>query len=182
MSSPRTWSSPALVLKRTKTGESDTIVTLLTPEQGKVIAVAKGVRKLTSSKASVLEPGHLVEIFCATTQSLPIITQAKLTIGAGAARTHFPKTKQLFQFLEIIDSLFVEGVGDEALFAQLVGLHTDITAQAATPATVRTRLENIVAQLGYQHPQETQYPTLLEYVSVLADRPLRSWQYLSLPT
>ena len=71
-------STDAIVLKRTSVGESDRIVTLLTPEQGKLTCVAKGVRKLTSSQRAYLEPGNLVSIYLIETTGMPILTQTKL--------------------------------------------------------------------------------------------------------
>lgn len=47
--------TPAILLRRVNYGEADRIVTLLTPEHGKVSAIAKGVRKSGSKLAGGLE-------------------------------------------------------------------------------------------------------------------------------
>ena len=54
MTKPRTYQTPAIVIKKTKLGEADRILTFYTPEMGKIQGVAKAVRK-PSSKLS----GHL---------------------------------------------------------------------------------------------------------------------------
>ena len=59
-----------IILKRNKVGETDRVVTLLTQDYGKLVAVAKGVRKLTSSKRAALEPGNLVRAYFVKTKSL----------------------------------------------------------------------------------------------------------------
>jgi DNA repair protein RecO (recombination protein O) len=51
----RTLKTRAIVLRRTNYGEADRIVQLLTPENGKVSAIAKGVRKEKSKLASGIE-------------------------------------------------------------------------------------------------------------------------------
>ena len=41
----------AIILKRTDVGEADRLLTLYSPDRGKLRAVAKGVRKLHSRKS-----------------------------------------------------------------------------------------------------------------------------------
>lgn len=55
-------SSEAIVLRRTDFGEADRIVTLLTPELGRIGALAKGVRKPASKLAAGIEPFALVKV------------------------------------------------------------------------------------------------------------------------
>ena len=50
-----TYAARALVLRRTKLGESDVICTLLSSDGSQVRAVAKGARKPTSTFSSRLE-------------------------------------------------------------------------------------------------------------------------------
>lgn len=47
--------SPAIILSRTDFGEADRIVTLLTPDQGKLRLMAKGVRRVKSKLAGGIE-------------------------------------------------------------------------------------------------------------------------------
>lgn len=47
--------SPAIILKRTDFGEADRILTLLTPQQGKLSLMAKGVRRVKSKLAGGIE-------------------------------------------------------------------------------------------------------------------------------
>jgi len=66
----------AIVLRHADWGEADRLVTLYTREQGKLRAVAKGVRKITSRKAGHLEPFTHVKLQLARGRSLFIVTQA----------------------------------------------------------------------------------------------------------
>jgi len=51
----QTYRTEAIILRRTNYGEADRILNLLTPERGKVSAIAKGVRKAKSKLAGGLE-------------------------------------------------------------------------------------------------------------------------------
>ncbi len=67
----------AVVLRTHKLGEADRIITLLTRQNGRVRAVAKGVRRTTSRWGSRLEPFTHVDLQLAEGRSLDVITQAE---------------------------------------------------------------------------------------------------------
>ena len=69
-----------VVLRTQKLGEADRIVTLLTRHNGRVRAVAKGVRRTTSRFGARLEPFMHVDVQLATGRSLDIVSQAE-TLG-----------------------------------------------------------------------------------------------------
>lgn len=66
----------AIVLRTQKLGEADRIITLLTRGNGRVRAVAKGVRRTTSRFGSRLEPFTHVDLQIAEGRSLDVVTQA----------------------------------------------------------------------------------------------------------
>ncbi|MET0866357.1 MAG: DNA repair protein RecO [Nakamurella sp.] len=66
----------AVVLRVTKLGEADRIVTLLTRREGRVRAVAKGVRRTKSKFGGRLEPFSHVDLQLFAGRNLDIVTQA----------------------------------------------------------------------------------------------------------
>ena len=70
----------AVVLRTQKLGEADRIVTLLTRANGRVRAVAKGVRKTTSRLGARVEPFMLIDVQLYQGRSLDIVTQVE-TLG-----------------------------------------------------------------------------------------------------
>lgn len=166
-----------IVLKRHNTGETDRIVTLLTMELGKITVVAKGVRKLHSSKSSILEPGNYVKAFCIQTHSLPILTQAALISDTGSARESLKKMRQLHQFLEIMDQLFVEEELELEFFAEILYAREQIISADASLDTIRLAFERILTTLGY-HVPGTRLDSILDKVSQLTERPIRSFEFL----
>jgi DNA repair protein RecO (recombination protein O) len=75
----------AIVLRTQKLGEADRIITLLTRGNGRVRAVAKGVRRTSSRFGSRLEPFTHVDLQLAEGRSLDVVTQAE-TLDPFAAR------------------------------------------------------------------------------------------------
>lgn len=66
----------AIILRTHKLGEADRIVTMLTRDNGRVRAVAKGVRRTKSRFGARLEPFMHVHIQRAQGRTLDVITQA----------------------------------------------------------------------------------------------------------
>lgn len=75
----------AVVLRTQKLGEADRIVTLLTRGQGRVRAVAKGVRRTSSRFGARLEPFMFVDVQLYRGRSLDIVTQAETLAPYGEA-------------------------------------------------------------------------------------------------
>ena len=75
---PRSFRTPALILKRRNFGESDRQVTLLTPHFGKFDAIAKGARKPASKKTGHVELFMKTDVLIAKGRSLDLITQAEM--------------------------------------------------------------------------------------------------------
>jgi DNA repair protein RecO (recombination protein O) len=77
MRQQRSYSIEAIVLKRTDIGEADRILTLFTPNRGKMRAVAKGTRRPISKKAGHLELLNRSQLQLALGRNLDIVTQAE---------------------------------------------------------------------------------------------------------
>ena len=98
-----------VVLRTQKLGEADRIVTLLTRRNGRVRAVAKGVRRTTSKFGARLEPCSHVDLQLFTGRSLDIVTQAE-SIDAYGERlvAHYPAWTAAGVILETAERLTAE--------------------------------------------------------------------------
>jgi len=80
------------VLRTQKLGEADRIITLLTRHNGRVRAVAKGVRRTKSRFGARLEPFTHVDVMVHPGRSLDVITQAEVIRAYGTALvSDYPK-------------------------------------------------------------------------------------------
>ncbi len=76
MPTPHVYKSEALVLRHINFGEADRILTLVTPQHGKISAIAKGSRKVTSKLASAVDLVTRAQFVLATGRELDVVTQA----------------------------------------------------------------------------------------------------------
>ncbi len=72
-----------IVLRTQKLGEADRIVTVLTRKNGRIRAVAKGVRRTRSRFGARVEPFTHVDLMLYTGRSLDVVTQAEALRSYG---------------------------------------------------------------------------------------------------
>lgn len=170
----------AIILKRVNIGETDRLVTLLSKDRGKIACVAKGVRKLKSSNRAVLEPGNLAQVFLIETKSMPLLTQSKLLKEATSLRQTLAGISQLSQVLEIFDRLFVEDFIDEETSQLAFEIHQELLSSQKKNVRIKELLRELIKALGYQDFQETPHHSVLDYVSEITEKKMKSFDFLKI--
>ena len=110
----------AVVLRHSDWGEADRLLVLYTRQQGKVRAIAKGARKVTSRKAGHIEPFTHVTLQLAKGRDLLIVTQADTVDAFLDLRDDLMKTSYAAYIVELLDRFTYEEEGaNPALFRAL---------------------------------------------------------------
>lgn len=136
-----------IILKRANIGEADRIVTFLTPE-GKISAVAKGVRRVTSRKASHLELFQRVQLHVALTSGLPIIREAVTITAYNRLRSDLDAASQAFWAAELIHHLVADEAGG-SLYPHLC-TYLERVNTGAGPLDLRAFELAVLSELGWQ--------------------------------
>jgi len=98
-----------VVLRVTKLGEADRIVTVLTRRTGRVRAVAKGVRRTKSRFGGRLEPFSHVDLQLYAGRNLDIVTQAESLDAFGSAiAADYPRYTAATAIVETVERLTSE--------------------------------------------------------------------------
>lgn len=105
-----------MILRRQDLGETDRLVTLYTPEKGKLRAVAKGVRRPGSKVAGHLEPFTRSRLLLARGRELDIITQAEAVANYAGLRRDLMRLGQAAYAAELLDRFGVEESDTQATF------------------------------------------------------------------
>lgn len=120
MPRPRTYRTPAIILKRRDMGEADRLVSLLTPFHGKVEAVAKGARRPASTRAGHVELFTRADVLIAKGRDLDILTQAELVEPYLGLHNDLMRTACANYVVELMDRFTYSGdVEYETLFRLL---------------------------------------------------------------
>ena len=109
----RLYRTHALVLRRRDYQDADRILTVFTPNYGKIDLIAKGARKTTSRKAGHLELFGHTSLLVAQARTWDIVTEAVTVASFGGIRVDLEKISQASYLCELIDC-FTES-GDDNL-------------------------------------------------------------------
>jgi len=112
----RLYSTQAIVLRRIDTGEADRIVTLLSPERGKLRVLAKSARKITSRKAGHIELFTRTQLLIAKGRNLDLITQAELIEPYRALRESVGRGALAHYICELVEQFAPEESDASALY------------------------------------------------------------------
>ena len=126
------------MLRTHKLGEADRIITLLTRRNGKVRAVARGIRRTSSKFGAKLEPFSHVDVQFVDGRSLAVITQAESVRVHGALLAgDFRRYSAGQVMLETADRLVAEEREPSVQqFLLLVGALNALYDDTGRPATL----------------------------------------------
>jgi DNA repair protein RecO (recombination protein O) len=120
MTNERLYRTDAIILRRTDFGEADRLITVFTPDRGKLRLLAKGVRKTTSRKAGHVELFMLTDLLVAHGHTWDIISQAQIVEAYRELREDLDKTGHAYYLAELIDRFTEDHDPNSPLFELLV--------------------------------------------------------------
>ena len=128
-----TYQTTGIVIGRTNFGEADRIVRFLTPEHGKLSAVAKSVRKIKSRLAGHLELFAESGLSLATGRNLHVVTSARLAWYPHQLTGDFDRLQLAYLFARLIDRTAGEGQPQPGLYKHLQDTLHALDAGATGP-------------------------------------------------
>jgi DNA repair protein RecO (recombination protein O) len=94
-----------IVLRRTNYGEADRILTILTPDQGKIRLLAKGVRKIKSKLAGGIELLSINDLsYMPGKGQLGTLISSRLLTNFGSIISDVTRTMYAYEVLKLIDT------------------------------------------------------------------------------
>ena len=109
------------MLRTVKLGETDRIVTIFTQGNGKIRAVAKGVRRPGSRFGARLEPTTHVALQCYKGRELDVVTQVETIDANRALREHYGCLTHSVAMLEAVDQVSPDRERNPAVYRMIVG-------------------------------------------------------------
>ncbi|MCB0228536.1 MAG: DNA repair protein RecO [Anaerolineae bacterium] len=115
----RLYRADAIVLKRRDHGEADRLLTVFSAQHGKLVLLAKGVRKTRSRKAGHVELFTYSTILIAKTRTWDLVTQAETVETYLGLRDDLSRTAQAYYVAELLDSFTQESDSNPPMFLLL---------------------------------------------------------------
>lgn len=146
------YSTEALVLSKTKLGDSDLILTLLASDGRCIRAVAKGARKTRSKLGGTVEVFSQVDLLMAEGRNLDVVVEARTVDAHEGCRRDLEHSAAASTLCEMLTKLALEGQRQEYLYEMECAALTAI-ARCETPRQdliVAAALFKTLCLLGYR--------------------------------
>ncbi len=117
---PRTYNTEAIILKHSDLGEADRIVTLYTPNRGKIRSVAHGVRKTKSKLGGHVEPITLSSIMLSRGRNLDTISQSQVIESFPPIHNDLNLMAQAIYLIELTDAFTSEHIENYPVYKLLL--------------------------------------------------------------
>ncbi len=174
-----TYKTEGVILKRLNYGEADRILTIYTKHYGKIRAIAKGVRKITSRKGGNLELFNHCVLFLAEGRNLDIVTEVQVVSSFSRLSRNLEKTAAAFYLVELIDQLTPDRQVNRQVFDLLVGALAQISADSSADERGQSARQfevSLLRLLGFWS-DEVDRRDIKGYIEEIIERKLKSPQF-----
>lgn len=150
MNRSRVYRTEGIILRRTDWGEADRLITLFTPELGKLRVLAPGARKPQSRKSGHLELFTQGEYVLARGRTFDKITQAETRAYFAGLRETLDRTALASAAAELVDRALGEHDENAPLYDLLLATLGWIAAEPDPLLALRYFEVQALGLLGYQ--------------------------------
>jgi DNA repair protein RecO (recombination protein O) len=150
MSKPRTYQTEAIIIKKTKLGEADRILTLYTPHLGKIRVVAKGVRRPRSKMAGHLELLTHSQVSLARGRNLDTVTGSQTINSFLPLKSDLQLTSYALYAVELVDQFTADNDENYPLFQLLIETMHNLCQGNNNELILRYFELHLLNQVGYR--------------------------------
>ncbi len=144
-----------VILKRTDVGEADRLLTLYTPDRGKLRAVAKGARKPSARKTGHVELFNRATLMIALGRDLDVVTQADTLESFMPLRNDLDRLSYAYYFAELVDRFTEEEEENRAVYDLLLHALHWLETTEKLPRTARYFEMQLLDGVGYRPQLQT---------------------------
>lgn len=148
----RLYRTEAIVLSRTDVGETNRILTLYTPNRGKIAVIAKGVRKPLSRLGPHLEYFTRCRLMLAKGRDLDVVTGAETVNAHLGLRSNLDAYGHASHVVELLNRLTQDRQENAAVY-HLLGTSLNLLADNVNPFAVTRHYELVLLTLLGYRPQ-----------------------------
>ena len=150
MPTPRTYKTEGVVIRQIPLGEADRILTLYTPDMGKIRAVAKGVRRTKSKLGGHLELLTRVVVSASVGRNLDIVNEAQVIQSFRALREELSSLTKALYLAELVDAFSVEHSANDSVYRLLLAALDQLEATEQADLLLRHFELHLLDYSGYR--------------------------------
>jgi DNA repair protein RecO (recombination protein O) len=150
MPKPRNYQTEAIIIKKTKLGEADTILTLYTPHLGKIQGFAKSLRKTKSKMAGHLELLTHSLVSLARGRNIDTITGAQTINSFLPLKSDLELTSYALYATELVNHFAADDVEDYPVFQLLLETMQRLSQGGNNELILRYFELHLLSEVGYR--------------------------------
>ncbi len=150
MPTPRNYQTEAIVIKKTKLGEADSILTLYTPHLGKIQGFARSLRKPKSKMAGHLELLTHSQVSFARGKNLDTITGSQTINSFLPLKTNLQLTSYALYAVELVNQFTADHIENQPLFRLLLETMEQLCQASNNELVLRYFELHLLHEVGYR--------------------------------
>jgi DNA repair protein RecO (recombination protein O) len=150
MTKPRNYQTEAIIIKKTKLGEADRILTLYTPHLGKIQAVAKGVRRPRSKLSGHLELLTYSLVSLARGKNLDTIIGSQTINSFLPIKSDLELTSYALYAIELVNQFTTDNVEDYPIFKLMFEAMEQLSQSSDKELLMRYFELHLLERAGYR--------------------------------
>jgi len=150
MTRPRNYQTEAIIIKKTRLGEADSILTLYTPELGKIQGFAKSLRKPKSKLAGHLELLTHSQVSLARGRNIDTITGSQTITSFLPLKTDLTLTSYALYATELVNQFTADHIENRTLFHLLLETMEKLCSSSNHDLLLRHFELHLLDEVGYR--------------------------------
>lgn len=176
----RLFRTDAIVLKKKNYQETDQFITFFTKKFGKIVAKAKGVRKLKSRRSSSLDLFNHVSLYLYKNHGFYLLTEVKLLHSFAEIKKELSRIILAFQVMELLDKILAYEQEQTGLFGKTLGVLAIIEDGLSTEDDfIYQYKKELLNDLGFGLPHSIGADSIDIYIESILEKRLYSLGFLN---
>ncbi len=164
--------SEGIIINRLTLRDADKLLTIFTPNQGKLVCYARGVHNIKSSRLTKLNLFSRIKFELVIKNDRKTLTHVELLTSYRHNKTNLRHIKRMFQIGELINELMPEDQPNSAVYDLLETALTYLNRFETPDYLYRFKLR-LLQELGYGKAGLS-LQTIDTYIESILERPLRA--------
>lgn len=172
----KTIKTEAIVLKEKILLKNDAVITLFTKKLGKIKAMAKGIKKITSHRLAHVDRGNFLETLLVEKKDNFYLQQTALISGFSSIKSDRNKINFLIFVLFLLDRLLPENQEEKKIFFQTLTFFSHLAKRKANTVDLFKFCQQLLVNLGYGK-KFTDMSSLLKFIEEIINENLPAINY-----
>ena len=181
MVSPRFYKAEGIVIRRRTIGESDRILTLFTKEFGKITVIAKGIRRITSKRAPLVEIFSRISLLIHKGKTWVVVSEVRSLDNYNRLRTNLRVISVAYYICELLDGLLPEKAEHRDIYALLIQTLQNLNLVEDDAHMIGELFsQRLLQRLGYvARDHEQQLTNLQLYIERIIEKRLKTPKFMA---